>query len=138
MQQAPGIRERRRQLDAKNTLLRSLARNATSVSATLVDTAELGASWDSLLAGLTQFEESLEQQKGHLAAQVDGNVARLRAKIDALAQKWSEVKPSGAHCRGTAQRVTAQQCLQHRRHPVSPISCRCQAHLGQHPLLARL
>ena len=109
MQQAPGIRERRRQLDAKNTLLRSLARNATSVSATLVDTAELGASWDSLLAGLTQFEESLEQQKGHLAAQVDGNVARLRAKIDALAQKWSEVKPSGAHCRGLAQ-----QCLQHR------------------------
>jgi hypothetical protein len=99
MQQFGTIRELRRQLEAKNAALKSLARIvAGGLAAPMAQTVALDAeseNWENLLEGLTAFEASLEHQKQELLQQVHGNIARFMQKIEAAMFKWAEIKPSG-------------------------------------------
>jgi hypothetical protein len=95
MQQVAPMRKRRRRAEGKNGVLRAMARHAGYGIAQEVELDDDAANWDALLAGLAQFEANLEQQKGQLAVQVAGNVARFRARVHTLAAKWAEIKPSG-------------------------------------------
>eukprot|EP00892_Ulva_mutabilis_P012057 jgi/Ulvmu1/9223/UM005_0323.1 len=103
MKQVPEMRSRRKEVDAKNSLLAALAKSiagaGTSASATVapqVDVSEAAADWDSLMASLTAHEGFLERQKDDLAKQVLGNIERFQKQVDALRLRWSEVKPTGA------------------------------------------
>lgn len=98
MQRVAPLREQRRRLDAKVGLLRTLQRNAPASVTQLDGLDSSAAQWDALLAGLAQFESNLEAQKGSLAQQVAGNVARFQQQVAALQARWQGVKPSGACC----------------------------------------
>lgn len=89
------MRERRKELEAKNTLLHGMARDSSTTVAHTVDVDSMAAEWEVLLAGLTQLEANLNRQRDELAIQVDSNVARFMIKVDALRSKWLEVKPRG-------------------------------------------
>jgi hypothetical protein len=96
MKQAAPMRERRKELEAKNSLLRGMARDSSTTVAHTIDVESMAAEWDALLAGLTQLEANLDRQRDELAKQVGSNVARFMIKVDALRSKWLEVKPGGA------------------------------------------
>lgn len=102
MKQVPGMRIRRNELDAKNTLLASIAKSAVGAGAasstaatSQVDVSEAAADWDSLMASLTAHEDFLERQKGELARQIVGCVEHFQKQVDALRARWAEVKPTG-------------------------------------------
>lgn len=96
------MRRRRKDVDAKNSLLAALARSSggqgTVASATIapqVDVSEAVADWDSLMASLTAHEDFLELQKRDLAMQVAGNIERFDLQVESLRSRWAEVKPTG-------------------------------------------
>lgn len=105
MKQVPEMRMRRKEVDAKNSLLAALARGTggpgTTASATIapqVDVSEAVADWDSLMASLTAHEDLLELQKRELAMQVSGNIERFSLQVESLRARWTEIKPTGAKC----------------------------------------
>lgn len=102
MKEVPDMRRRRKDVDAKNSLLAALARSSggqgTVASATIapqVDVSEAVADWDSLMASLTAHEDFLELQKRDLAMQVAGNIERFDLQVESLRSRWAEVKPTG-------------------------------------------
>ena len=95
LQEVAAMRQRRQELESKNALLRRISRETGSTADHTVDAEGLASEWDALLAGLTQFEQKLDMQKGELAKQVDSNVARFLQRVEAVRSKWMEIKPGG-------------------------------------------
>lgn len=103
MKQVPEMRMRRKEVDAKNSLLAALARgtggpgiSASATVASQVDVSEAVADWDSLMASLTAHEDLLELQKRELAMLLSGNIERFNLQVESLRARWAEVKPTGA------------------------------------------
>lgn len=91
------MRERRRRLDAKASLLKGMQRGASAAAAAVDESDSTAAEWDALLAGLARFESNLEAQKGTLAQQVAGDVERLKQQVAGVQARWLEAKPAGMH-----------------------------------------
>jgi hypothetical protein len=101
MKQLPEMRNRQKDIEAKNALLATFSRSFSSRSTLappppLVDVHEVASDWDALIAALTAHEDNLERQKGDLGRQVEDNVSRFQIHIEALRGRWLEIKPTGA------------------------------------------
>jgi hypothetical protein len=112
------MRERRRAIEAKNRVLRAVARGlggafSSATAEQSVQLAEVGADWDALLGLLSEHDARLDAQRAELGRQLDGAAAALRGRIEAARAKWLEAKPSGAHSRSCSWRTI--RCQRSRR-----------------------